>query len=85
VTNPSSHGLTEVLYAYSSLPANNGSAFAGLASNTNWYNPSGIFVIGIGRYGPIVLMLAMTGPVLVTAGTMTTEGKLFAGVRSERS
>jgi K+-transporting ATPase ATPase A chain len=86
ISNPGPHGFSEVLYAYTSTAANNGSAFAGLNGNTNWYNLSlGLNMI-LGRYVSIVLMLAFAGslaakkPVPQTVGTMRTDTKLFAAV-----
>ncbi|MBV9356383.1 MAG: potassium-transporting ATPase subunit KdpA [Chloroflexi bacterium] len=86
ISNPGSHGFSEIMYMYTSMAANNGSAFAGLTSNTNWFNASGVIVLGFGRYLSIVLMLALAGSmaakkaVPVTIGTMRTDGKLFGGV-----
>jgi K+-transporting ATPase ATPase A chain len=86
ISNPSSHGFSEVLYAYASTAANNGSAFAGLAGNTNWWNASLGTVLLLGRYVSIVLMLALAGSlaskkeVPMTVGTMKTDGRLFGGV-----
>src|SRR5262249_44430034 len=71
---------------YTSMAANNGSAFAGLTSNTNWFNASGVVVLALGRYVSIVLMLALAGSmaakkaVPVTIGTMRTDSRLFGGV-----
>src|SRR5712692_6220132 len=86
ISNPSSHGFSEVLYAYTSTAANNGSAFAGLSGNTNWWNASLGTVLLLGRYVSIVLMLALAGSmaakkeVPMTVGTMKTDGRLFGGV-----
>jgi K+-transporting ATPase ATPase A chain len=86
ILNPSSHGFSEVLYAYTSTAANNGSAFAGLTGNTPWYNASLGIVMGLGRYVSIILMLALAGSmaakrqVPMTIGTMRTDGRLFGGV-----
>jgi len=86
ISNPSSHGFSEVLYAYTSTAANNGSAFAGLNGNTNWWNASLGTVLTLGRYVSIVLMLALAGSmaakkeVPMTVGTMKTDGRLFGGV-----
>jgi K+-transporting ATPase ATPase A chain len=86
ISNPSSHGFSEVLYAYTSTAANNGSAFAGLSGNTNWWNFSLGTVLTLGRYVSIVLMLALAGSlatkkqVPMTVGTMKTDGRLFGGV-----
>jgi K+-transporting ATPase ATPase A chain len=86
ISNPSSHGFSEVMYMYTSMAANNGSAFAGITGNTNWFNASGIVVLALGRYVSIVLMLALAGSmaakkeVPMTVGTMRTDGRLFGGV-----
>ena len=86
LNNPSSHGFSELMYMYTSQAANNGSAFAGIAANTPWFNASGAAVIGLGRYVSIVLMLALAGSmaakkeVAMTVGTMRTDGRLFGGV-----
>ncbi len=86
IANPGFHGFTEVLYAYTSGAANNGSAFAGLNANTTWWNSSLGIVILLGRYISIILMLALAGSlaakkaVPVTSGTMRTDDGLFAGV-----
>ncbi|MBV8062732.1 MAG: potassium-transporting ATPase subunit KdpA [Nevskia sp.] len=86
ISNPGPHGFSEVMYAYTSTAANNGSAFAGFNGNTNWFNVSlGIAVI-LGRYMSIILMLALAGSmaakktVPVTIGTMRTDNRVFAGV-----
>jgi len=86
ISNPSFHGFSEVLYAYTSAAANNGSAFAGLNANTPWWNFSLGTVILFGRYISIILMLALAGSlatkkaVPATSGTMRTDNFLFAGV-----
>ncbi|MGP0092504.1 MAG: potassium-transporting ATPase subunit KdpA [Xanthobacteraceae bacterium] len=82
--NAEMHGYSEVLYAFTSSAANNGSAFAGLNANTPWYNLATAFVILIGRYPPIIFMMAVAGSVAakptvaVTAGTLRTDTGLFA-------
>jgi K+-transporting ATPase ATPase A chain len=86
IANPSFHGFSEVLYAYSSGAANNGSAFAGLNANTPWWNVSIGLAMLLGRYISIILMLALAGSlaakkaVPATSGTMRTDDGLFAGV-----
>jgi K+-transporting ATPase ATPase A chain len=83
MANAGAHGYSEVLYAFSSSAANNGSAFAGLNGNTPWYNLATAFVILIGRYPPIIFMMAVAGSVAakpttpVTAGTLRTDTRLF--------
>jgi K+-transporting ATPase ATPase A chain len=84
--NSGPHGLSEILYAYSSGTGNNGSAFAGLNVNTPWYN----FTIGlamlIGRFLVIIPVLAVAGnlaakkPVPPTRGTLPTHGPMFVGL-----
>jgi K+-transporting ATPase ATPase A chain len=59
--NGGPHGLTEILYAYTSTTANNGSAFAGLSANTHWYNLSLSAAMLVGRFFMIVPMLAVAG------------------------
>jgi K+-transporting ATPase ATPase A chain len=61
ITNPGPHGLTQILYAYSSAAGNNGSAFAGLNANTPWYNLSIGFAMFSGRFLMIIPMLALAG------------------------
>jgi K+-transporting ATPase ATPase A chain len=79
------HGLTEVLYAYSSATGNNGSAFAGLGSNTYWNVTMGI-AMWLGRFGYALPALAIAGSLAAkprlepTAGTLPTHGALFVGL-----
>ncbi len=61
ILNPGPHGLTEILYAFTSQAGNNGSAFAGLNGNTTWYNVSGALTMLIGRFMMIIPMLAISG------------------------
>ena len=61
IANPGPHGLSEILYAYTSGTANNGSAFAGLSANTKWYNTTLGLAMLIGRFLVIVPMLALAG------------------------
>ena len=83
VANPGAHGFSEILYAFTSAGNNNGSAFAGLSANTVFYNTALGLVMWLGRYWPIVAVLAIAGSlaakkrVPVTAGTMPTHGPLF--------
>lgn len=80
-----SQGLLEVLYAFTSTAANNGSAFAGLSANTPWYNVTLGIVMLLGRYASIIFMLALGGsmaakpPVQATVGTLRTDTVLFGG------
>jgi potassium-transporting ATPase potassium-binding subunit len=61
ILNPGPHGLSEILYSYTSQAGNNGSAFAGLTTNTPWYNVSGGITMLIGRFLMIIPMLAIAG------------------------
>ena len=84
--NSGPHGLTEVLYAFTSAGNNNGSAFAGLSANTTFYNTALGLAMVLGRFVPIVLVVALAGrlasqgKVPVTAGTLPTHRPLFAGL-----
>ena len=81
--NAAMHGYSEVLYAFASSAANNGSAFAGLNANTPWYNLALGIVILLGRYPPIIFMMAVAGsvsakPILApTVGTLRTDTLKF--------
>jgi K+-transporting ATPase ATPase A chain len=61
ISNPGPHGLTQILYSFTSQAGNNGSAFAGLNTNTLWYNVAGGFTMLIGRFLMIIPMLAVAG------------------------
>jgi len=84
ITNPSFHGLSQILYEFTSSAANNGSGFEGLADNTYFWNISTGIVMLIGRYTSIILLLAVAGslaskrPVPVGIGTFKTDNVLFA-------
>ncbi|MGW7236231.1 potassium-transporting ATPase subunit KdpA [Streptomyces sp. NPDC054804] len=84
--NPGAHGFSEVLYAFTSAANNNGSAFAGLNANTDWYNTMTGLAMLFGRFLPMVFVLALAGslaeqkPVPATAGTLRTEKPLFTGL-----
>ena len=86
IWNPGTHGLSEVLYAFTSAANNNGSAFAGLTANTPWLNTALGVVMLLGRFVPIVLVLALAGSlarqdvVPSTAGTLPTYTPQFAGL-----
>lgn len=88
ILNPGPHGLSEVLYAFTSAANNNGSAFAGLTASTPWFATALGVAILLGRFIPIVLVLALAGslaaqrPVSQTAGTLTTHRPLFVGMLS---
>jgi K+-transporting ATPase A subunit len=82
--SPGLHGLTEVTYAFASVANNNGSAFAGLAANTTWYDTTLGLAMLIGRFAPIVLSLAIAGSLAGarvharTRATLDTSGPTFA-------
>jgi potassium-transporting ATPase potassium-binding subunit len=84
--NPGPHGLTEIVYAFTSQANNNGSAFGGLTGNTDWYNVTGGLAMLVGRFLLIVPALAIAGslvrkqPVPASAGTFPTGTPLFAGL-----
>jgi len=83
LTNHGPHGLSEILYAYSSAVGNNGSAFAGLSANTPFWNTTLGFAMLFGRFLMMIPLLAAAGslaqkkPVPVSAGTLPTHGPLF--------
>lgn len=86
LNNLGPHGLSEILYAYTSAAANNGSAFAGLNANTPWYNLSIGIVILLGRYISIIALLAIAGSLLTKPkaepgpGTLQTNTILYMTV-----
>jgi K+-transporting ATPase ATPase A chain len=83
ITNPGPHGLTQILYGFTSMAGNNGSAFAGLTGNTLWYNTAGAVTMLVGRFFMIIPMLAIAGnlakkkTVPVSAGTFPVTTPLF--------
>jgi potassium-transporting ATPase potassium-binding subunit len=85
VSTGGAHGLSEVLYAYSSATGNNGSAFAGLGANT-WWNVTMGIAMWLGRFGYSLPALAIAGSLVSkpklepTAGTLPTTGPLFIGL-----
>jgi K+-transporting ATPase ATPase A chain len=84
--NPGPHGLSEMVYAFTSAANNNGSAFAGLSGNTQWFNTTLGLCFLIGRFGLMVPVLAIAGslgrkqPVPASAGTFPTGTPLFAAL-----
>ena len=86
VNNSGPHGLSEVLYAYSSQTENNGSAFAGITVNTPWYDLTGALCMLFGRFLFMIPALAIAGSlaskkmVPTSAGTLPTHGALFVGL-----
>ncbi len=83
IANPGPHGFSEILYAYSSAAANNGSAFAGLSANTPFYNWTLGFVMLFGRFMMMIPVLAIAGSLVhkkavpESAGTFPTNGSVF--------
>ena len=81
--NPGAHGLSEVFYAFASAANNNGSAFAGLNANTDFYNVALALAMGLGRLVPICFVLALAGSLArqgrtpESAGTLPTHRPLF--------
>ena len=81
--NPGAHGFSEILYAFTSASNNNGSAFAGISADTRFYNIALGLAMWIGRYWPIVAVLAIAGSLAakkripVSVGTMPTYGPTF--------
>lgn len=88
ILNPGPHGLSEVLYAFVSAANNNGSAFAGLTADTPWLNTALGVTILLGRFLPMVCVLALAGSLAaqdripVTAGTLPTHRPQFVGLLS---
>jgi K+-transporting ATPase ATPase A chain len=86
ITNPTFHGISQVLYEYTSSAVNNGSGFEGLGDNTPFWNISTGIVMLLGRYISMVAMLAVAGSMLrkqwvpETIGTFRTDNRLFAGI-----
>ena len=90
LANAGPHGLSEILYAYSSAAGNNGSAFAGLNANTPWYNTTLGLSMLLGRFAYVVPVMALAGAlaakkkVPASAGTFPTDGGLFVGLLARR-
>ncbi len=86
LNNGGPHGFSEILYAFSSAAANNGSAFAGITTNTPWYNLTMGITMLVGRFFMIIPLLAAAGSLAakkqipVTSGTLPTHGTLFVGL-----
>ncbi|MEU9165948.1 potassium-transporting ATPase subunit KdpA [Streptomyces sp. NPDC048424] len=86
MTNTGAHGFSEILYACTSGANNNGSAFAGLNADTQWFNSTIGIAMLLGRFLPMVFVLALAGslaeqkPVPETAGTLRTDKPLYAGL-----
>ncbi|MBE9015564.1 potassium-transporting ATPase subunit A [Chroococcidiopsidales cyanobacterium LEGE 13417] len=86
ISNPGFHGISQVVYEYTSASANNGSGFEGLGDATLWWNLSACFSLLAGRYLPITALLLLADsmtrkqPVPETTGTLRTDTLLFTGV-----
>jgi K+-transporting ATPase ATPase A chain len=86
IWNPGLHGFSEVLYAFTSAANNNGSAFAGLTANTPWFNTALGVAMLLGRFLPIVFVLALAGSfaaqdkIPATTGTLPTHRPQFVGL-----
>ncbi|MFD5010297.1 potassium-transporting ATPase subunit KdpA [Streptomyces chartreusis] len=86
MTNTGAHGFSEILYAYTSASNNNGSAFAGLNADTQWFNSTLGLCMLFGRFIPMIFVLALAGslaeqkPVPATAGTLRTDKPLYTGL-----
>ena len=86
LNNAGPHGLSELLYAYSSAAGNNGSAFAGLNANTPWFNTTLGIAMLLGRFAYVVPVMALAGSLMAkkktasSQGTFPTHGPLFIGL-----
>ena len=86
ISNPGFHGLSQVVYEYTSAAANNGSGFEGLGDGTIWWNLTASISMLLGRYVPIVALILLADgmnrkqPVPLTDGTLRTDTGLFTGV-----
>jgi K+-transporting ATPase ATPase A chain len=84
ISNAGPHGLTQILYAFTSMAGNNGSSFGGLNGNTTWYNTAGATTMLVGRFFMIIPMLAIAGnlakkkTVPASAGTFPVTTPLFS-------
>jgi K+-transporting ATPase ATPase A chain len=84
ISNPGPHGLSQILYAYTSSVGNNGSAFGGLNANTPWYNGSTAFAMLVGRFFVVIPILAIAGNLAAkktapgSLGTFPVTGPLFS-------
>ncbi|WML35904.1 potassium-transporting ATPase subunit KdpA [Clostridium sp. OS1-26] len=84
ISNPGFHGLTQVVYQYTSSAANNGSGFAGMSVNTTFWNTTTGIVMFLGRYLSMIILIAVAGSLAskraipVTAGTFKTDNAMFS-------
>ena len=86
LSNPGAHGFSQALYAFSSAANNNGSAFGGLNANTTFFNTGTAIAMLLGRFGPMIPVLAIAGSLAAKKrtppgpGTLPTHGPLFAAL-----
>lgn len=86
LTNSGAHGFSEILYAFTSLANNNGSAFAGFSANTAFTNVAGGIIMLIGRFVPMIAVIFLAGNlskkkiVAASEGTLSTSNSLFVGL-----
>ena len=86
LTNPGAHGFTEILYAFTSMGANNGSAFGGFAANTTFSNLLGGVIMLVARFVPMAAVVLLGGSlskkkvVAASEGTLATGNLLFTGL-----
>jgi K+-transporting ATPase ATPase A chain len=86
LSNPGAHGFSQILYAFSSASNNNGSAFAGLNANTNFYNTATAIAMLLGRFGTLIPVMAIAGSLARKkrtppgAGTLSTHTPLFVAL-----
>ena len=86
IFNPGPHGLSEIMYAFTSQANNNGSAFAGLGTAATWYQITGGITMLLGRFAPEIFALGLAGslarqaPTPASAGTLDTRTPLFVGM-----
>jgi K+-transporting ATPase ATPase A chain len=86
IANPGPHGFTEMLYAFASAAANNGSAFAGLNANTTFYNAGLAVAMLVGRFAVKIPVLIIAGSLAArkftppNSGTFPTDGLTFLGI-----
>jgi potassium-transporting ATPase potassium-binding subunit len=85
-SNTGPHGLSEIVYAFTSSGASNGSAFGGLSGNTTFYNIALAIVMLLGRYLPMIFVLALAGSLatqrhgVTSAGTLRSDGPMFVSL-----
>lgn len=86
ITNSGAHGFSEILYAFTSMANNNGSAFGGFNGNTVFTNVAGGVIMLLSRFIPMTAVIFLAGnmarkkPVAVGAGTLSTDNAMFAGL-----